>query len=603
MKHTLEILKFSFPYSSLIALNTLFNFLSVIFSLFSISLIIPILGLLFGTIEAKEAHIAELNAHNLKDYFYNYINVMRQEKGVINVLGFICVLVGCGTILKNTTRYLALYFLTPLRNNVIRDIRMRLYTNTLKLPLKFIKKFKKGDLVARMTTDLTEIEWSIMGALELFIKDPIHIIVFVISLIYISPQLTLISLVFLPVTAFIITKLGKSLRRKSLLSQNKIGALMSSIEESISNVQIIKGFNAYQTISNTFREKNEALKHINNNVLWRKDLASPMSEMLSTLVLVFIIWIGGRIVLETNLAADSFIGFLVIFSQILPPAKSLTTAFYSMQKGSASAERVLKILDYKIDLPKNMAFVKNLNQGIVFHNVSFKYNSNMTVKNINLTINKGQKIAVVGESGSGKSTLLGLLLKFHKPSSGDITIDGNNIKSTNIKSLFSVVTQDVMLFNDTILNNLKIAKPNVEMPEIEDVAKKASIHRVINNLNKQYNTILGPQGNSFSGGERQRIAIARALLSEAPILIFDEPTSSLDSESDKNIQKTFNNLNSDKTLIMITHKLNGIKHYDKIIVMKKGEIIEEGKHMDLLKKNGEYKKLYELELLKKNEKS
>lgn len=603
MKHTLEILKFSFPYSSLIALNTLFNFLSVIFSLFSISLIIPILGLLFGTIEAEEAHIAELNAHNLKDYFYNYINIMRQEKGVINVLGFICVLVGCGTILKNTTRYLALYFLTPLRNNVIRDIRMRLYTKTLKLPLKFIKKFKKGDLVARMTTDLTEIEWSIMGVLELFIKDPIHIIVFVISLIYISPQLTLISLVFLPVTAFIITKLGKSLRRKSLLSQNKIGALMSSIEESISNVQIIKGFNAYQTISNTFREKNEALKHINNNVLWRKDLASPMSEMLSTLVLVFIIWIGGRIVLETNLAADSFIGFLVIFSQILPPAKSLTTAFYSMQKGSASAERVLKILNYKIDLSKNMDFVKNLNQGIVFHNVSFKYNSNMTVKKINLTINKGQKIAVVGESGSGKSTLLGLLLKFHKPSSGDITIDGNNIKSTNIKSLFSVVTQDVMLFNDTILNNLKIAKPNAEMPEIEAVAKKASIHRLINNLNKQYNTILGPQGNSFSGGERQRIAIARALLSEAPILIFDEPTSSLDSESDKNIQKTFNNLNSDKTLIMITHKLNGIKHYDKIIVMKKGEIIEEGKHMDLLEKNGEYKKLYELELLKKNEKS
>ena len=603
MKHTLEILKFSFPYSSLIALNTLFNFLSVIFSLFSISLIIPILGLLFGTIEAEEAHIAELNAHNLKDYFYNYINIMRQEKGVINVLGFICVLVGCGTILKNTTRYLALYFLTPLRNNVIRDIRMRLYTKTLKLPLKFIKKFKKGDLVARMTSDLTEIEWSIMGVLELFIKDPIHIIVFVISLIYISPQLTLISLVFLPVTAFIITKLGKSLRRKSLLSQNKIGALMSSIEESISNVQIIKGFNAYQTISNTFREKNEALKHINNNVLWRKDLASPMSEMLSTLVLVFIIWIGGRIVLETNLAADSFIGFLVIFSQILPPAKSLTTAFYSMQKGSASAERVLKILNYKIDLSKNMDFVKNLNQGIVFHNVSFKYNSNMTVKKINLTINKGQKIAVVGESGSGKSTLLGLLLKFHKPSSGDITIDGNNITSTNIKSLFSVVTQDVMLFNDTILNNLKIAKPNAEMPEIEAVAKKASIHRLINNLNKQYNTILGPQGNSFSGGERQRIAIARALLSEAPILIFDEPTSSLDSESDKNIQKTFNNLNSDKTLIMITHKLNGIKHYDKIIVMKKGEIIEEGKHMDLLEKNGEYKKLYELELLKKNEKS
>jgi len=574
-------------------LNTLFNVLSVIFSLLSISLIIPILGLLFGTIENPENSVSELSLENLKDYLYSYIYTIIEKKGVVNALAFICVLVAGGTVMKNITRYLALYFLTPIRNNVIKDIRKQLYSKILKLPLKFIHQFKKGDIVARMTTDLTEIEWSIMGVLEFFIKDPVHILLFLISLLYISPELTIIALIFLPFTSFIITQISKSLKDSSLLSQNKIGELISTIEESISNLKIIKGLNAYEIISKNFNAHNQNLKNINNKVLWKKDLASPFSEMLSTLVMVVIIWVGGSIVLKSNLSPDSFIGFLVIFSQIIPPAKSLTTAFYSIQKGAASADRVFEILEFKNEETKLLN--QNFDHNISFTNISFKYANDIALKNINLTIRKGEKVVIVGESGSGKSTLVELLLKFYDPLSGEILIDNNNINRINIKPLFTLITQNVMLFNDTIINNLNVGNENASMEEIKYATKQAYISSVIEKLPNKYETIIGAQGNNLSGGERQRIAIARALLSKAPILIFDEPTSSLDSESNNSIQETFNALKSDKTIIMITHKLQFLEEYDRIIVMKNGEIVEQGKHQFLLNKDGVYKKLYEIE--------
>tara|TARA_B100001250_G_scaffold374991_1_gene362231 strand:- start:712 stop:2511 length:1800 start_codon:yes stop_codon:yes gene_type:complete len=593
MKNTFKILKYSLPYLNLIMLNTLFNVLSVIFSLLSISLIIPILGLLFGTIENPENSVSELSLENLKDYLYSYIYTIIEKKGVVNALAFICVLVAGGTVMKNITRYLALYFLTPIRNNVIKDIRKQLYSKILKLPLKFIHQFKKGDIVARMTTDLTEIEWSIMGVLEFFIKDPVHILLFLISLLYISPELTIIALIFLPFTSFIITQISKSLKDSSLLSQNKIGELISTIEESISNLKIIKGLNAYEIISKNFNAHNQNLKNINNKVLWKKDLASPFSEMLSTLVMVVIIWVGGSIVLKSNLSPDSFIGFLVIFSQIIPPAKSLTTAFYSIQKGAASADRVFEILEFKNEETKLLN--QNFDHNISFTNISFKYANDIALKNINLTIRKGEKVVIVGESGSGKSTLVELLLKFYDPLSGEILIDNNNINRINIKPLFTLITQNVMLFNDTIINNLNVGNENASMEEIKYATKQAYISSVIEKLPNKYETIIGAQGNNLSGGERQRIAIARALLSKAPILIFDEPTSSLDSESNNSIQETFNALKSDKTIIMITHKLQFLEEYDRIIVMKNGEIVEQGKHQFLLNKDGVYKKLYEIE--------
>ena len=469
MKSILKLLVFSKPYVFLIFLNTIFNFLSVIFSLFSISLIIPILGLLFGTIEPSNEVIDNMSFNNMKDYVYNQIYELLQIHGVIYTLGLVCLLVGLGAILKNGFRYGALYFLTPFRNNIIRDVRKKMYTKLLYLRIPFVHKFKKGDLVARLTNDLIEVEWSIMAVLEFFIKDPIHILVFLISLMYLNLEITLIGLIFLPLTALIITKISKSLKQKSLLSQTKLADIISFVEESISNLKIIKSFNGFLFISRKFNSHNESLKNLNNKVLWRKDLASPMSEMLSTIVMIIIIWFGGKTVLNNNIDAETFIGYLIIFSQILPPARSLTTAFYSMQKGSASAERIVNILEQPEDTSLSCKSVESF-ETISFDNISCKSSEGFIVNNINFTIKKGQKIAIVGESGSGKSTLLELLLKFHPPSSGSIKIDQENIYNINCNKLFSVVTQDVLIFNDTILNNIILGRPYSTENEIYEDA-------------------------------------------------------------------------------------------------------------------------------------
>ena len=605
MKSVLKILTFTYPYFNLIILNTIFNFLSVVFSLFSISLVIPILGILFGTIDTSDSINTELSILNIKDYIYGYIKSLIQTNGKGRALGFVCILLSIGTLLKSATRYLALYFLAPVRNNVIRDIRLALHTKLLHSPIKLIRKFKRGDIVSRMTNDLVEIEWSIMGVLEFFIKDPIHILIFFISLIYISPQLTLISLVFLPITAIIITKMSKTLKKTSLNSQNQLGNLISLIDEMISNLKIIKAFNGYKFINGRFSQDNENLKNLNNKILWRKDLASPMSEFLSTLVMVIIIWWGGRIVLDSSLQPDVFIGFLVIFSQILPPAKSLTTAFYSIQKGSGSVTRIFDILNQNTST-QTLEKLNTFKKEIQFSNASFKYNNELSIQDINLVIPKNSSTAIVGESGSGKSTLIDLLLNFYNLESGSITIDNQNINQINkynFRSLFGLVSQNTMLFNDTIANNIKIGKNNATEKEVEAAAKIANIDKVIEKLEEGYNTIIGDQGDNLSGGEKQRICIARAIVSDAPIIVLDEATSSLDAESEMYIQESLSFLKKTKTLIIITHKLSLIKEVDNILVLKDGKIEEEGQHDLLMSKCGTYQKLYEIETSKTNEKT
>lgn len=605
MKSVFKILTFTYPYFNLIILNTIFNFLSVVFSLFSISLVIPILGILFGTIDTSDSINTELSILNIKDYIYDYIKSLIQTNGKARALGFVCILLSIGTLLKSATRYLALYFLAPVRNNVIRDIRLALHTKLLHSPIKLIRKFKRGDIVSRMTNDLVEIEWSIMGVLEFFIKDPIHILIFFISLIYISPQLTLISLVFLPITAIIITKMSKTLKKTSLNSQNQLGNLISLIDEMISNLKIIKAFNGYKFINGRFSHDNENLKNLNNKILWRKDLASPMSEFLSTVVMVIIIWWGGRIVLDSSLQPDVFIGFLLIFSQILPPAKSLTTAFYSIQKGSGSVKRIFDILNQNTST-KTLEELKTFKKEIKFSNASFKYNNELSIQDINLVIPKNSSTAIVGESGSGKSTLVDLLLNFYNLESGSITIDNQNINQINkynFRSLFGLVSQNTMLFNDTIANNIRIGKKNATEKEVEAAAKIANIDKVIKKLEEGYNTIIGDRGDNLSGGEKQRICIARAIVSDAPIIVLDEATSSLDAESEMYIQESLSFLKKSKTLIIITHKLSLIKEVDNILVLKDGKIEEEGQHDLLMSKCGTYQKLYEIETSKTNEKT
>ena len=598
MKSTLRILSFSKPYIFLVVLNALLNLLSALFSLFSISLIIPILGLLFGTIEPTNDLSNDLSFNNVKDFAYNKVYELILNSGHVLTLGIICLFAIMCTIFKNSFRYLALYTLTPIRNNIIRDIRKKLFNQILKLQIPYFNKFKKGDLISRATNDLIEIEWSIMGVLELFIKDPITILIFLSTLFYINFKLTLISLIFIPITALIISSISKSLKQKSKLSQFKFASIVSLLEDYFTNIKLIKSLKENHFILSKFTDHNESLKNINNKVLWRKDLASPLSEMLSTIVLVIIIWIGGNIVLNENFDAESFIGYLLVFSQILPPAKSLTSAFYSIQKGAAAADRIFEIL---LSNKTDRTGLKNIKKfkTIHFKNVSVKYKDDYLLNDINFNIDSNKRTAVVGESGSGKTTLVELLLKHHLITSGEIKIDNNCISEINTKSLISVVTQDTLIFNDTIFNNITMTKPKSTIDDVKKVCRQVGISSMINSLSEKYETIVGSGGINLSGGEKQKISLARALLSENPILILDEPTSALDSDSDKIIFEQIKKLNTKKTVITITHKLKSVIDFDNTIVLSEGKLISQGNHNFLSKNCSEYKKLCDIKKINK----
>ncbi len=598
MKSTLRILSFSKPYVFLVVLNSLLNLLSALFSLFSISLIIPILGLLFGTIEPTNDLSDNLSFNNLKDFVYNRVYELILNSGHVLTLGIICLFAIMCTVFKNAFRYLALYTLTPIRNNIIRDIRKKLFNQILKLQIPFFNKFKKGDLISRVTNDLIEIEWSIMGVLELFIKDPITILIFLSTLFYMNFKLTLISLIFIPITALIISSISKSLKQKSKLSQFKFASIVSLLEDYFTNIKLIKSLKENNFILSKFTDHNESLKNINNKVLWRKDLASPLSEMLSTIVLVIIIWIGGNIVLNENFDAESFIGYLLVFSQILPPAKSLTSAFYSVQKGAAAADRIFEIL---LSNKTERTGLKNIKKFkiISFKNVSVKYKDDYLLNDINFNIESNKRTAIVGESGSGKTTLVELLLKHHSITSGEIKIDNNCISEINTKSLISVVTQDILIFNDTIFNNVTMTNPKSKIDDVKKVCKQVGISSMIDSLSEKYETIIGSGGINLSGGEKQKISLARALLSENPILILDEPTSALDSDSDKVIFEQINKLNTKKTVITITHKLKSVIDFDNTIVLSQGKLISQGNHNFLSKNCSEYKKLCDIKKINK----
>lgn len=598
MKSTLRILSFSKPYIFLVVLNSLLNLLSALFSLFSISLIIPILGLLFGTIEPTNDLSNDLSFNNLKDFVYNRVYELILNSGHVLTLGIICLFAIMCTIFKNSFRYLALYTLTPIRNNIIRDIRKKLFNQILKLQIPFFNKFKKGDLISRATNDLIEIEWSIMGVLELFIKDPITILIFLSTLFYMNFKLTLISLIFIPITALIISSISKSLKQKSKLSQFKFASIVSLLEDYFTNIKLIKSLKENNFILSKFTDHNESLKNINNKVLWRKDLASPLSEMLSTIVLVIIIWIGGNIVLNENFDAESFIGYLLVFSQILPPAKSLTSAFYSIQKGAAAADRIFEIL---LSNKTEQTGLKNIKKfkTISFKNVSVKYKDDYLLEDINFNIESNKRTAIVGESGSGKTTLVELLLKHHSITSGEIKIDNNCISEINTKSLISVVTQDILIFNDTIFNNVIMTNPKSKIDDVKKVCKQVGISSMIDSLSEKYETIIGSGGINLSGGEKQKISLARALLSENPILILDEPTSALDSDSDKVIFDQIKKLNTKKTVITITHKLKSVIDFNNTIVLSEGKLISQGNHNFLSKNCSEYKKLCDIKKINK----
>ena len=603
MHYFFKILKYIKPYTSFAILNIVSNIISVLFSLFSLTMAIPFLGILFETQrKVYDPQPLSLNADSIKENFYAIISSTIDEQGKVDALLFICILVLITFFLRNLFRYAALYFITPIRNGIVHDLRMTLHEKIISLPLPFFTEKRKGDLTARLTADLVEIEWSIMSSLEMIFKDPLNIIIYLITLIIISPELTIFVVILFPITGIIIGVIGKSLKKSSDRGQKQMGGLLSIIDENISGLRIIKAFNAEKHINKNFAKESAKYKKTMNKLLRKKDLSSPMSEFLSTIVMVIVMWFGGQLVLNGNggVSAEEFIGYILIFSQIIPPAKSLTSSYYHIQKGSAAAERIYKILDTENEITdaKNPKHIKLLNNNIVFKDLSFKYQNTEVLANINFSIPKGNMVALVGQSGSGKSTLADLLARFYEIKHGKILIDNNDIKDISINSLrglMGIVSQESILFNDTIYNNIRLGKINATEEEIIAAAKVANAHDFILETENGYQTNIGDRGNKLSGGEKQRLSIARAILKNPEILILDEATSSLDTESEKLVQEAIENLMKSRTSLVIAHRLSTIKNADEIIVLDKGKIIERGTHEELIIQNGHYKKLSKLQ--------
>ena len=602
----LKVLKYIKPYYSYVGLNIFSNILSVVFSLFSLTMVIPFLGILFGTQEkVLQASPLTFSADSIKENFYFFISKTVEEAGKVEALMMICILVLSMFFLKNLFRYLALYFLTPIRNGVIHDLRMDLSKKLLSLDISFISSKRKGDLTSRMTSDLVEIEWSVMGTLEMFFKDPISIIIFLSTLIFISPTLTIFVIVLFPLAGVLIGYIGKSLKSSSKKGQNQLAQIMSIIDENIFGLRIIKAFNAENYINSKFEKNSEKYRSTMTNILRKKDLSSPMSELLSTVVMVIVMWFGGQLVLseQSILSPQEFIGYILIFSQIIPPVKSLTTSYYYIQKGSAAAERVYEILETenKIKNIGNPKEISKLEKSISFNIKSFKYENLNVLSNLNFNIKKGEKVALVGQSGGGKSTIADLLARFYDVVDGEINIDNINIKDLhidNLRKLMSIVSQESILFNDSIYNNIKLGNLSASKEEIIQAAKAANAEEFILKCENGYDTNIGNAGEKLSGGQKQRISIARAILKNPDILILDEATSSLDSESEKLIEDALSNLMKSRTSLVIAHRLSTIENADKILVINNGEIIEKGTHLELLQNSGSYKKLYDIQYKK-----
>jgi len=603
MKDFFRILKYVTPYLGFAGLNIFFNILNILFSLVSITMIIPFLGLLFGT-QQKVYNPIDLgfSAISVKENFYALITNIIDDKGKVEALVFICILILVMFFCRNLCRYLALYFLSPIRNGVVCDLRNDLNKKIISLPISYFTEKRKGDITARMTTDLVEIEWSVMSSLEMFFKDPLNIIIFLITLIIISPKLTLFVIILFPITGFLIALIGKSLKKSSKKGQSKMGVLLSIIDENLSGLRIIKAFDAEKMVHKKFEKESDDYKNIMTRLLRKKDLSSPMSEFLSTVVMIVVMWFGGKLVLSgtSTLSPEEFIGYIAIFSQLIPPAKSFTSAYYFIQKGSASAARIYQILDTKNEIKdgKNTEKISEFKSEINFEAVTFSYENIQVLKEINLSIKKGETVALVGQSGSGKSTLADLIARFYDVKIGTVKIDGKNIKNlkiADVRTLMGIVNQESILFNDSILNNLLLGNPTATKKEVRLAAKVANAHDFILQTENGYNTNIGDSGVKLSSGQKQRISIARAILKNPPILILDEATSSLDTQSEKLVQDALNNLMKNRTSIVIAHRLSTIQHADKIIVLHEGRVVEEGTHKELLTNNKHYKRLYDLQ--------
>jgi subfamily B ATP-binding cassette protein MsbA len=596
MKKFFRIISYIKEYKAYMGLYTLFISLSIVFSLFSLSMLMPFMDLIFGSNELTGVvKAATASTGSIKEVVYGFLQTNIAKYGKVYALGWICFGIIAAVVLKNLFLYLSFYFLAPIRNAVTRKYSKLMYEKILQLPIGYFTEQRKGDILSRSSNDILELENAIIGALDGLIKEPLNIIGIIIVLFAISVKLTLFVFILLPVAGLVVGRIGASLKKITNKAQVKWGEIMSQMEETLSGLRIIKAFNAEGRVKKNYFGLIDEIFLIKNKILYRRDLASPLSESLGVIILCCVLWFGGKLVLSGEiLSGSSFIGYVALFSQIINPSKALSQAAYNVTRGVATLDRLNEILEAPV-------VVEEPKHPIELKNVQFSYQDTTILSNINLSIEKGKTIALVGSSGAGKSTLADLVPRFHDVTDGALFIDGNDIKNYSLTSLrknISIVTQEPILFNDTIAANIALGKPDATEAEIIEAAKIANAYDFIVKKENGLQTIIGDRGSKLSGGERQRLTIARAVLKNPPILILDEATSALDTESEKLVQDAINNMMKNRTSIVIAHRLSTIRHADEIIVLQKGMIVERGNHETLLAQDGYYRKLIEMQDVK-----
>lgn len=610
MKNFRELYHYTFKYKLLAILTIIFNLLYVIFNLLSFALFIPFLQLIFNPEEKLVVGMQPIWDGGFVSFFkycvdlFNHTMETMVDADPKKALFFVCVSVFVAFLLKNLSRYGAIWYQSELRMATVRDVRNAMYAKILRLPLSYYTDERKGDLVSRVNNDASQIEIGVIAVLELIFREPIAILLHIALLVYWSPQLTLLSFALLPISAFVISRIGKSLKRTAKQEMEEFGSLNSNLDETLGGIRIIKAFNAARQMRRNFEKTNLRHQQLTTKSFRKRDISSPLNETLGAGVMLCIAWFGGKMILDSaggsGLTGEQFVGFIIVFSQLLRPIQGVASSIAVLQKASISQNRINEIInsDEKIFEAENAKELKEINTGVSLKNVSFKYNDNHVINNVSFDIPKGKKIALVGESGSGKSTLADLVARFYDINSGEITYDGipvNQIKTDDLRSHIGIVSQESILFNDTIANNIAFGMDNVDSEDVIRAAKIANAHDFISKLDRGYDTNIGERGNKLSGGQKQRISIARAILKNPSLLILDEATSALDTESEVLVQEALEYLLQGRTSLVIAHRLSTIKNADTIIVLSKGEIFESGNHEELMSNKGIYFKLCTLQ--------